>query len=300
MSVSASKCMLVLVLGLVGCSSSPPEVSCMQKALQQDGLAAGEVVFQDGEGKVLHLSQRWSVLRQGAMLPMASLTKLLIADEVRRRVERGDYSLDAPIASILHQNGLNSKAGALTLRQLIQHQGGLDRLTQDPLFAGGDPDCSFAASLVLRRAPEWAAGEKVIYSNAGYCVLGEVLKLDSVGLPPGVRSVLHSPLGAAGGWRSSLADAYVSLAGLLPLHPLPSAVTLPDGSYYAYAWRHWSKSGYPEWSHFGRLRGILLITATDGKSRLLVAYFRGDPDDVDAVSERAMQDMWACVPLVRS
>lgn len=268
----------------------------MRVALQQPGLRDGEVVFGSGDGVVLQASQRLNLFGRYPELPMASLTKPLVAEEVRKMIERGDFSLDASAVSILGLRSSNAVAADVTLRQLIQHQAGFDRYEGDPLFAGGVPDCTFAAEVALARGPELEPGKQIAYSNAGYCVLGEILKLDSSDLPLDVDEAIRSPLGAAGGWRSSLPHAYQTFIRLLPIHPLSSAVELPDGSYYGYAWRHWSKAGYPEWSHFGRLPGIVSIAASDGKRRLLMAFFEGDPADVDATVEGAMSALWACMP----
>lgn len=297
MNVARSAAVLFLVMTASSCSSDRPEVGCMRHALGQEELHDGQVVFGDRRGVINRAHASWSAFGRDAVLPMASLTKPLIAEEIRLRVERGQFSLDTSLAALVKDHRVDAETGAVTLRQLIQHQAGFDRAASDPLFAGGEPDCEFAAGVVLGRNPEFPPGERIIYSNAGYCVLGELLKFDSTPLPPHVDAAVRSPLGAAGGWRSSLSDAYAVFQQMLPLHSMPTEISLPDGSYYAYAWRHWSKPRYPEWSHFGRLPGALAIAATDGSDRLLVAYFKGDPKDVDATAESVMKKMWACMPV---
>jgi len=225
---------------------------------------------------------------------MASLTKPLIADQIRKKVESGEFQLDMPFAELLPQLRVHLLNRKTTLRQLLQHQGGFDRTLRDPLFATEPPDCSQAAADVAFRSPEVQPGTRIIYSNAGYCLLGRVLLAHPAGVPQDVRSVLSAPLGAAGGWRTTLPVAYSTYQRLLPVRDLPSAVKLEDGSYYAFGWRRDPVSQV--WMHFGRLPGMLSIAVTDGSRRLVLAYFAGDPID-DAQSARiAARSMWACMP----
>lgn len=284
-----------LPLVVAGCSSGDsPEVTCMKQALVQPELSNGRVIF--GRIGELPLSLQANVLfgtGLDADLPMASLTKPLVAEQIRKKIASGEFDLETPFAKLLPGMRVHALNRRTTLRQLLQHQGGFDRSAGDPLFATNKPDCAMAAADIAFRPPEVEPGTRVLYSNAGYCLLGRILLAHPSGMPAGFREVVSSPLGAAGGWHTTLPAAYAAYQRLLPVHDLPSSVRMADGSYYAYAWRHDPHSEI--WTHFGRLPGMLSIAVTDGDARLLLAYFDGDPKDDSHSAAVAGRAMWACV-----
>jgi CubicO group peptidase (beta-lactamase class C family) len=290
--------LLCAVILSAGCmrQGEDPRTACVKGALEQPELADGVAVFTT-QGVTGEAHSGWLNTSDGdSVLDMASLTKPLVAAEVRRRIRAGRLDLEQPIRDLLPGTTLVPETASITLRQLLQHRAGFDRSGGDPLFAEAAPSCSGAARNVLGRRPERAAGEQVLYSNAGYCILGEILLKDPSGLEPGVVRALQSPLGAAGGWRGSLRQLHAALSATLPLTELPAAPTLPDGSHYAYAWRSWPNTvDGPRWSHFGRLPGMLSLAVSDGEANLLVAHFTGDPGDVDAASAAAAKSLWRCM-----
>jgi CubicO group peptidase (beta-lactamase class C family) len=288
-------CTMIFSAGCVRQEASP-QTACVEGALDQPELADGVAVFTALEG-VGEARSGWLNSRDGqSVLAMASLTKPLVAAEVRRRVQAGSLDLEQPIRDLLPGAALSPKTASITLRQLLQHQAGFDRGAGDPLFAYDPPSCSRAAREVMARPPERTVGQQVLYSNAGYCILGEILLKNPSGVDPTMIRALQSPLGAAGGWRGSLRQLHAALYATLPLSELPAEPALPDGSHYAYAWRSWPKSFEgPRWSHFGRLPGVLSLAVSDGKGSLLVAHFTGDPADVDGAGAAAAASLWSCM-----
>jgi len=271
--------------------------SCVKGALAQPELSNGVAVFTALDGTVADARSGWLNDRNGnSVLDMASLTKPLVAAEVRRRVEAGSLDLEKPIQKLLPDAVFVPETAAITVRQLLQHRAGFDRSAGDPLFLADPPSCHLAAQDVLRRRPEKPAGQQVIYSNAGYCVLGRILLNDPSGIDANLLHALQSPLGAAGGWRGSLRQLHSAMSAALPLAELPSDPGLPDGSHYAFGWRSWPAIEHgPRWSHFGRLPGMLSVAVSDGKGWVLVAHFTGDPADVDDSSQRAAKSLWRCM-----
>ena len=246
-------------------------------------------------------------LAYGHRYRAASLTKPRVAWEVRRLAGRGALALDVPVRSLLPQLEFAAHgAGAVTVRQLLQHTAGLAPSGPgDPLFRRGaasvaGADCAAAARHVARHRPPHAPGRSTRYSNAGYCLLGEILlaRMDAQALAAsGLEPVLRSPLGAAGGWADTLAELHAGLHRTLPLERLdPPPQTLPDGSWYAYGWRYWPVPGAgAPWTHTGRLEGMVAVALTDGEDRLLVAHFDGDPGDHQAAAARFGRQAWPCM-----
>ncbi|WP_433925202.1 serine hydrolase domain-containing protein [Stenotrophomonas nematodicola] len=292
-------CAALMLACLTGCTSSDEgtRASCVEKALDQPGLEKGVAVFTTEHGGVAQAKAGWLNLRSAdSVLPMASLTKPLVAGEVRRRVDRGELGLEQPVGELLPGVAFVPETASITVRQLLQHRAGFDRSFRDPLFASTPPSCQAAARDVLQRQPELGVGQQMLYSNAGYCVLGEILLSAPSGLTADLRLSLDSPLGAAGGWSGTLHQLYGALYRTLPLVDIPTDVALPDGSYYTYGWRRWPAAVEgPSWSHFGRLPGMVSLALSDGRGRLLVAHFLGDPQDVDASSLEASRALWRCM-----
>lgn len=292
----------VFVAALCGCRADLGRTesvqACLDSAMDATGLHGGVMSYVDQQGEEILVRQGLLPLAGAdAQLPMASLTKPLVADEIRRQIEAGQLRLDQPVAELLpFYSGVAVKG--ITVRHLLQHQAGYDRARVDPLFASAVPDCRQAAREVLSRPPEYLPGSQVLYSNAGYCVLGEVLLQHGWG--GGLQPVLRTPLGAAGGWRGSVRQLRVLLERQLPLHDLSSDNHLSDGSYYTYGWRHWPQRDHFQWTHYGRLPGLVSIAASDGKKSMLVAHFSGDPDDYEKVASTFVESAFRCLQVERS
>lgn len=291
--------LLLAILATIGCGSAPADLRsrCITAALNQPGLKNGIAVFTAADGTIDEASEGWLNFRDGnTVVEVASLTKPLVAAEIRRRIEHGELALDQPIGKLLRLFRFTPETSAITVKQLLQHRAGFDRSGYDPLFASDPASCRAATADVLARPPERGTGEQTLYSNAGYCVLGEILLTKPSGIAPDLVRALNSPLGAAGGWRGSLRSLHLALSSSMPFADLEAEPGLPDGSYYAFAWRRWSASGNgPRWTHFGRLPGMLSLAVSDGRGSLLLAHFQGDPKDVDAASLAASGSLWRCM-----
>ncbi|WLD13316.1 serine hydrolase domain-containing protein [Planctellipticum variicoloris] len=127
------------------------------------------------------------------LFDMASLTKpIATATSVMRLIDQGKVELDAPVAKSIPEFGANGKA-AITVRQLLTHQGGLiaDNSIKD--YAGSRDESIahvFALSTVV------PPGAKFIYSDVGFIVLGElVARVSGQPLDVYAREHVFQPLG---------------------------------------------------------------------------------------------------------
>ena len=279
---------------------------CITAALEQPRLYNGVATYSLGEGAMetayANLRGKWR-LASRKTYPAASLTKPLVAHATKLHLAATRKSLDTPVDLLFPEN-LTERSNSITLRHLLQHSSGLGLLDgRDPLWntdshGNAQINCRAAVDITLNNPTRFPPGLKTEYSNAGYCVLGEILLYQKSGqINHELRKVLLSGLGAAGGWRGTMQELHGGLKRTLPLSLLPPPqATLPDGSWYSFGWRFWPdrQSGAP-WTHTGRLPGFLAVALTDGEERLLVAHFDGDPADYLASASRFGREAWRCL-----
>jgi len=295
-----------------GCSvtQQSPRAACLQAALEQPGLRNGVAAYSvGGEDTQLVASNMrgWFRLASGRRYSAASLTKVRVAYRVRLMVERGDVNLDQSLNSLLSNGDIwVDELDGVTIRGLLQHTSGAPPADRaDPFFyRPGDeaphPNCAAAVRQISSGSARWWSSGITRYSNVGYCLLGEVLlakMADGSLLDSDLRSVLLSPMGAAGGWADTLGGIHAGLRQSLPLSQLAlDGTPLPDGSWYTFGWRYWPDSAAgARWTHTGRLQGFLAVALTDGEQRLLVAHFDGDPVDYHAAAAQFGRQSWPCM-----
>ena len=132
---------------------------------------------------------------------LASLTKpIATATSVMQLVETGKIGLDDPVAKHLPAFGNRGKE-AITIRHLLTHQGGLiaDNSMKD--YADGREK---AVERLMTLESLAAPGERMIYSDVGFMVLGELVATVSgqpldeytsthIFQPLGMRETMYSP-----------------------------------------------------------------------------------------------------------
>lgn len=104
---------------------------------------------------------------------LASLTKpVATATAVMLLAERGKLALDEPVAKYLPEFAQSGK-DAITVRQLLTHQGGL--IADNPMedFADG---AEAAMTRIMALKPLAKPGESFVYSDVGFIVLGELVR----------------------------------------------------------------------------------------------------------------------------
>jgi uncharacterized protein YbbC (DUF1343 family) len=109
----------------------------------------------------------------GTVFDLASLTKpVATASSVMVLVDRGMVTLDEPVARYVPEFGRAGK-GSISVRHLLLHVGGLAADNPMSDFANGADDAwrrIFDAP--ARRGP----GERLVYSDVGFMVLGELVR----------------------------------------------------------------------------------------------------------------------------
>lgn len=104
---------------------------------------------------------------------LASLTKVVATlPVVLRLVEAGAFGLDDPVPSVLPAPWTPAHAG-ITVRHLLTHTSGLPDWRPLYLDAHG-PDA--VRALIAGTAPVAAPGDRVLYSDLGFILLGEIVR----------------------------------------------------------------------------------------------------------------------------
>jgi CubicO group peptidase (beta-lactamase class C family) len=187
----------------------------------------GQIVWHQAYGAAALVPQ-WRPMQRQTLFDIASLTKVVATTSlVLVAHHEGVCSVDDSLQRF-YPRLANTVLGAVTLRQLLAHTGGLEAwcpLYQELLPAGpqqhdgatGRARRCRAVKLILQRPLAVAPGSRTLYSDLGFIVLADILErqyqqpLETLFL----QRVVH-PLGLG-------AVAYRPLGGTAPLPPCPDA-----------------------------------------------------------------------------
>jgi CubicO group peptidase (beta-lactamase class C family) len=127
-----------------------------------------------------------------ALMRIASVTKPITAAAIKNLVRSKQLALDAKAFELIEVNAPGGKVadprvGNITVGQLLEHKGGWDRdAIFDPMFRTKQIEKELkldhpatpvnVIEYMLTRPLQFTPGEKSVYSNFGYCVLGRVLE----------------------------------------------------------------------------------------------------------------------------
>ncbi len=163
----------------IGCSAATVAVS-----------KDGQLLYSHGYG--------WSdkakskPVQPDALMRIASVTKPFTSSAIRNAIRTDLLTLDTKAFELL---GIKPPVGkiadprinTITIRQLLNHRGGWDRdKTFDPMFRDRQIERDLGlrypckpvnvVEYMLTKPLQFDPGEKSVYSNFGYCVLGRVLE----------------------------------------------------------------------------------------------------------------------------
>jgi CubicO group peptidase (beta-lactamase class C family) len=166
------------------------------------GAYAGAVALVVCGGTVvLRRAAGWAV-REPVAVPMtdetifdlASLTKVVATlPSVLQLISADSLSLDVPVGDVLPEFGLAAWKRGVTIRRLLSHNAGLPAWLPLYLDRAGPGEYLDAIAKV---EPVAAPGERVIYSDLGFILLGEVvLRLSGLDVARFAAREIFSPLG---------------------------------------------------------------------------------------------------------
>ena len=144
-------------------------------------------------------------LEDDSIFRLASVTKTYVAATALRLMEAGKLKLETPIgelidpafSDILKAEGYD--VSLITVRHLLSHTAGLADHTQTPQFFGTiqtTPQKQWTRPEQINALAEWTdptgkPGEKFVYSDSGYVLLGHIIeRIAGAPLPVVVRTLL--------------------------------------------------------------------------------------------------------------
>ena len=242
---------------------------------------------------------------------IASLSKPLTAGLILRLVDEGRFSLDTPIADLLTDAG-PALPRDVTVAHALTHTGGWDRT------ADGDPYFLTASGIAARYgvdtvtgcrdvadavAPTVTPGTRYLYSNVGYCWLGEIVanfggdyltavheafgpdfwmseadidvRHDASGEPAAFVVMEPAIAGPFGGLVTD-ARSYLDFARR-PVDPrvLVEPPFAWEESYYGLGWRVWKRDGTFYLTHYGSMPGTFSFVIRSESGGAAVVLLNG-------------------------
>jgi len=166
----------------------------------RDGVIPGAVLVVGHDGKIVHrkaygdraIAPRREPMTPDTIFDIASLTKVVATTPaLMKLVEEGKVRIDDPVTSYLPE--FQGGKSAITIRDLLTHYSGLPPdLALDPPWSGYETGVAKA----LRAKPANPPGDKFIYSDVNFELLGEIVRrLSGQRLDEFARTQIWEPLG---------------------------------------------------------------------------------------------------------
>jgi CubicO group peptidase (beta-lactamase class C family) len=152
----------------------------------------GRPVFADALGEAVREPESHAASLE-TIYDLASLTKPLVTGLLCAHfVELGQLTLDSSISQYLQEFDRPDRA-AMTVRELLTHTSGLPAWRPIYLLARGEQAGALAA--IANNALEYEPGERVVYSDLGFIVLGFLLqRLSGISLDQLAQREILGPL----------------------------------------------------------------------------------------------------------
>lgn len=310
---AAGVLVLAAAVALLGQDRTGPD-DVLDDLVRRHGVPGGVIAWgRPGEAPAIHAAgvayrETGAPLDPAHRLRIASLTKPVTARLILDLVDAGRFTLDTPLAGLVAEGG-PALPRDVTVAQALAHTGGWDRTVDgDPYFLAapeiaarlGVGEVATCRDVAAAVAPAVAPGTRYIYSNVGYCWLGEVIAAAGGGylsavqaafgpefrlsepdidvrhdVPPAEAGLVVLRPEVAGAFGGLVTDARSFLAfALLPVDPRVLAEpSVPwDESYYGLGWRVWREEGRTYLTHYGSMPGTFafVIRRLDGGAAVLL------------------------------
>ncbi len=179
--------------------------STMEEVSEHTGFSLHVIEGDTSYSLVEGMAAPDTMLVPAHMFRIASITKSYTAAAVLRLVEQGKLDLSQSLAelippsydTLLRSDGYDTDT--ITLRQVLNHTAGLFDHAQSPSFINAileTPDKVWTRSEQIEALVAWgdpvgAPGEKYVYSDTGYILLGDIIeRTTGSALPLAVRELL--------------------------------------------------------------------------------------------------------------
>ena len=157
----------------------------VERTFPADGPGGAVIITQGGRtiyarGRGLANVEARTVITPDTVFRLGSITKQFTASVIMQLVQEGRISLDDPLSRFLPD--YPQPGAAATVRQLLNHTGGVQSYTAIPGFMGEDANTSRAYTTaemiaLFRDMPSpTRPGEAWNYNNSGYVLLGAIIE----------------------------------------------------------------------------------------------------------------------------
>lgn len=181
------------------------ELNRLLETYRADGAVGASLAFSLGDGETIAVTsgladrQRDLPVAPDHLFKIGSCTKTFVAAALMKLAEEGKVDLGGPISAWFPDL---PRAGEVSVRQLINHRGGLPEFEYDiPM----DPSLVWTPAqlveLAFKVGTQTAPGGPAVYNNTGYVLAGMLIEAAS-GLSLGeyVRRTVLQPLGLKDTW----------------------------------------------------------------------------------------------------
>ena len=172
--------LLITILHSYGQSFSPVRLDSLFKALERSHQAMGSVCISK-DGKVIY-SRAFGMYEPGKIANtltqyrIGSITKTFTAVMVLQLAKEHKLALNTSISKYFPQV---AGSGKITIDQLLGHTSGLHDFTRDADYNAYSQQPTTKAQMLARIAryrPDFAAGQKTVYSSTNYLLLGYIIE----------------------------------------------------------------------------------------------------------------------------
>jgi D-alanyl-D-alanine carboxypeptidase len=174
----------------LSCSENSPKwmLDLIHTSLQERGSLANQIVYKEPSGKIHHCENGWvgrllfsPAVTEDNRYRYASITKLITADLALRLIDQGQLKLDQKLVEIFPEIKpvKDQRINDITIANLLNHTAGFDRNNPsgDMMFWSAKKNwCPYSLEKMSTERLDFAPGEKQVYSNLGYCLLGATIE----------------------------------------------------------------------------------------------------------------------------
>lgn len=182
----------------------PSNINELVDLAQQLNFQSFQFSYKDVDGQVYHCAVGWAALspwptpmRIDHKMRYASLSKIFTS-AVAVQLSSEGLDFDARVVEPLRLDHppIDKRVNDITVGHLLNHTAGFDRTTGfDPMMVK-NPWCPFRTQFLADLRLHHVPGEVYVYSNLGYCLLGEVIaRHEQAPLDRVFQKRLFSPLG---------------------------------------------------------------------------------------------------------
>jgi D-alanyl-D-alanine carboxypeptidase len=172
------------------CTANAPEwmKDLLIFSVEERKSLANQIAYRDLQGVLHHCENGWADKLLGDVpvnahhrFRFASITKVMTADLILQLIDEGKISLNTRLVELFPEiePQRDERINDITIGHLLDHSAGFDRTGPEGdimFFSAKKNWCPDQLQGLAKERLHFAPGEKQVYSNLGYCLLGAVIE----------------------------------------------------------------------------------------------------------------------------